>query len=138
MAIDALKVGLRHQQTIRVTERLTVPAMSDAFAGFDDMPPVLATGYLVAFTEWTCLDALRPYLETGQRTVGTRVDLTHVAATPVGMQVTAEVELIAVEGKKLRFRVLCRDEVDVIGEGHHDRAVIDFDRFMARVATKRQ
>ena len=100
------------------------------------MPPVFATAYLVAFVEWTCTQALRGHLGEGQLTVGTRVELSHVAATPVGMQVTAEVELVAVEGRKLRFRAVCRDEAELIGEGFHERAVIDNARFLARMHAK--
>jgi fluoroacetyl-CoA thioesterase len=64
--------------------------------------------------------------------------MSHAAATPVGMRVTAEVELVAVEGRRLRFRVECRDEAEVIGSGFHERAVIDLPKFIARVEAKRQ
>jgi fluoroacetyl-CoA thioesterase len=131
-----LKPGLRHSHSIRVDAALTVPALSQEFAGFADMPPVFATALMVGFIEWTCLEALAPHLAPGERTVGTHVDVSHVAATPVGMTVTAEVELVAVDGRKLRFKVLCRDEADVIGEGFHDRAVVDHAKFMARIAAK--
>ena len=131
-----LQPGLRHVQTLRVDQSLAVPAMTAPFAGFADMPPVLATAYMVAFIEWACIEALRPFLKPDQRTVGTHVDVSHVAATPVGMTVTAQVELVAVEGRKLRFKVACHDEGGLIGEGFHERAIIDFDKFMARVAVK--
>jgi fluoroacetyl-CoA thioesterase len=133
-----LKPGLRHVETLRVEQSLTVPAIAGAFASFADMPPVLATAYLVAFVEWTCIEALRPFLEPNERTVGVHVDVSHTAATPVGMTVTGNVELIAVEGRKLRFRVACRDEGGPIGEGFHERAVIDAAKFMARVVAKAQ
>lgn len=128
--------GLRHKQVITVTEALLVPAVSAAFTGFSDMPPVFATAFLVGFVEWTCIEALRPYLVAYQRTVGTHVDLSHIAATPVGMEVTAEVELVAVEGRRLRFCVECRDPVEVIGRGFHERAIIDGDKFVERVRRK--
>ena len=131
-----LRAGLRHVQTLRVDPSLTVPAMSEAFAGFADMPPVLATAYMVAFIEWACIEALRPVLEPGERTVGTHVDVGHVAATPVDMMITAHVELVGVEGRKLRFKVACHDERGLIGEGFHERSVIDFAKFMTRVAAK--
>ncbi len=123
-------------QSLRVDHTLTVPAVSQAFTGFSDMPPVFATAFMVGFIEWTCIEALRPFLEPHERTVGTHVDVSHSAATPVGMTVTAEVELIAVEGRTLRFKVSCRDEAGLIGEGFHDRAVIDAAKFMARVSAK--
>ncbi len=138
MPYEPLKPGLRHTKSIVVDEHLTVPAVSPAFTGFADMPPVFATAYLVGFVEWTCIDALRPWLTPAQRSVGVHVDLSHRAATAVGMRVTAEVELIAVSGSKLRFEVVCRDDADVICEGHHDRALIGLDNFLRRLHDKRQ
>ncbi len=131
-----LEVGLRHSQSVVVDDRLTVPAMSGSFASLADMPPVFATAYLVALSEWTCVELIRPYLAPGQHSVGTHVDISHIAATPIGMRATAEVELIAVEGRRLRFKILCRDERDVIGEGFHERALIDVAKFMDRVEAK--
>ena len=90
MTAAALQVGLTHSETITVPRGLTVPEMADRFPGFAEMPPVFATAYLVAFVEWTCLRALAPFLRPGQRTVGTRVELSHDAATPIGMQATAD------------------------------------------------
>jgi len=74
------------------------------------MPQVLATACRVALVEATCFDALKPFPKEGQKTVGAHVDLSHVAATPMGMRVTAQVELVAVEGRKLRFKLECQDE----------------------------
>jgi fluoroacetyl-CoA thioesterase len=132
----ALEPGLKHVETIRVAEAHTVPAMTHLFASFDDMPPVFATAYLVAFVEWTCTEALKPYLAPGQRSVGTHVNLSHVAATPIGIDVTAEVELVEVEGRRLKFKATCRDAAEVIGEGFHERFVIDAEKFAARMAKK--
>lgn len=119
-----------------VDQHLTVPAVSSAFTGFWDMPPVFATAYMVGLIEWACIEALRDHLPSGQHTVGTHVDVSHLAATPAGMFVTADVELIAIEGRKLRFKVACRDEAGLIGEGFHERAIIDQAKFMARVSAK--
>jgi fluoroacetyl-CoA thioesterase len=128
-----LKPGQHHAQSLRVDQSLTVPAVAKAFP-FEDMPPVFATAFMVGFIEWVCIEALRPFLDDSERTVGTHVDVSHTAATPVGLTVTAEVELVAVEGRKLRFKVACRDDAGPIGEGFHERAVIDLARFMARVS----
>ncbi len=114
-----------------------MPAVSAAFTGFADMPPVFATAFMVGFVEWACIEALRPYLATHQRTVGTHVDMSHTGATPVGMKVAAEVELVAVDGRSLRFRIECRDELEVIGSGFHERAVVDHAKFLDRVQRKR-
>jgi fluoroacetyl-CoA thioesterase len=137
MPLEDLKPGLRHSQSIMVDERLTVAAVSQAFTGFADMPPVFATAFLVGFVEWTCIEALRPFLAPQQRTVGVHVDLSHSAATPVGGTVTAEVELVSVEGPRLRFKILCRDDADVVSEGFHERYVVDATRFMRRLEGKR-
>lgn len=131
-----LKIGLRHSETLTVGEALSVPAQARLFDPATDMPPVFATAQMIAFVEWTCVHALAPYLGPDQRTVGTRVEMTHTAATPIGMQVTAEVELVEINNRTLRFKVACRDEKDPIGEGFHERTVIDHARFMARLARK--
>jgi fluoroacetyl-CoA thioesterase len=131
-----LPVGLTHRARITVDENLTVPRVAAAFHGFADMPPVFATAFMVGFVEATCIEALKPYLAENERTVGTHVDMSHRAATPVGMTVTAEVELVAVERRRLRFRVECRDAVEVIGAGHHERVVIESGKFIAHTRSK--
>ena len=136
MTASTLQAGLRHRETITVDASLTVPEVSTSFGSFRDMPPVFATAYMIAFVEYACLEALKPYLTPDQRTVGTHVDISHLAATPIGMQVTALVELVAVEGRKLRFKVECRDEADAIGAGFHERAIIDLPKFMTRLEAK--
>jgi len=132
----APSVGLRHSATIRVTPEITVPQLPAILGDTAGMPPVLATAHMVAFVEMTCVAALKPHLPAGQGSVGIHVDLSHLAATPIGMAVTAEVELVAAEGRKLRFKVPCRDERDLIAEGFHERFVIDFAKFAAKLATK--
>jgi fluoroacetyl-CoA thioesterase len=116
---------------------LSVPAQARVFEPGADMPTVFATANMIAFVEWTCVAALAPYLGPHQRTVGTRVEMTHTAATPVGMTVTAEIELVAIEGRMLRFKIACHDETEPIGDGFHECTIIDHDRFMARLAKKR-
>jgi fluoroacetyl-CoA thioesterase len=120
----------------RVDERLTVPALAAAFTGFSDMPPVFATAFMVAFIEWACIEAVADHLDTDQKTVGTHIDVSHVSATPIGTSVQADVEVIAVRGRTLRFRVRCMDVGGLIGEGFHERAIIDPTQFMARLAAK--
>lgn len=137
MTIDDLKPGLKGTRTITVDESLTVPALAATHFGFFDMPPVFATAFLVAFVEWTCIEVLKPYLDASQRTVGVHIDLSHSAATPIGMKATAVVELIERNDRKLRFKVSVRDEAEVISEGFHERYIIDVDRFMARLAKKK-
>lgn len=134
--LPPLTVGLRHQERFVVAPIHTVPEIDESWPGFRDMPPVLATAIMIAFIEQTCVEGLRPFLQSAQRTVGTHVDVSHVAATPVGMTVTAEVELVGIEGKLLMFKVTCRDDAGVIGEGRHQRAIIDVDRFMKKLGEK--
>lgn len=131
----SLRVGLRHSERMVVAPSHTVPQVSD-WSGFSDMPRVFATAMMVGFMEQTCILALRPYLDEGLRTVGTHVDMSHVAATPVGMEVEASVELVDMRGKELLFKVACRDEAGLIGEGLHRRAIIDLQRFEQRLAAK--
>lgn len=133
MSSGAPPLGLKHKQSIIVTPDLTVPSVSNRFAGFQDMPPVFATAFMVAFVEDTCVAALKPHLAPGQRSVGTHVDISHVAATPIGMTATCEVELVEVEGRKLKFKVSCTDEKGPIGAGFHERVLIDLERFLARL-----
>ena len=137
MTLDDLKPGLRHTETIRVTEALAVPAQAQLFDPLTEMPPVFATAQMIALVEWACVHALAPYLAPNQRSVGTRIDMTHTAATPVGMTVTAKVELVEIDGRRLRFRVSCRDEFEPIGEGFHERTIVDHARFIQRLARKR-
>ena len=138
MTLDDLKPGLRYCETITVSEAMAVPAQARIFDPATEMPAVFATAQMIAFVEWACVHAIAPYLEPNQRSVGTNVEMTHLAATPVGMNVTADVELVEIDGRRLRFKALCRDEAEVIGEGYHERTVIDNDRFLARLDRKRQ
>ena len=134
--INAVVPGISHTLSLHVNDRLLVTAFTPDFSGFADMPPVFATAFMVGFMEWACIEALNPYLEDGWKTVGTHVYLSHVAPTPVGMKVTANVELMEVKGRTLRFRVGCYDECGLIGSGFHERTVIDKKRFMAKVHKK--
>lgn len=132
--LDSLIPGLTHDATMTVTPSHTVPAMGDLVGSTADMPPVLATAVMILFMEYTCLDTVAPHLEPHERTVGTRVDVTHVAATPVGDTVRCAAELVGVDGRALTFRVSLYDTRGLIGEGRHHRAVIDFEKFLARLA----
>ena len=133
MSTNPLQVGMRHSQSVVVGADLTVPAVSKHLAHFQDMPPVFATAFLVAFIEDTCVALLKPHLQPGQKSVGTHVNVSHTAATPIGRTVTCEVELVELEGRKLKFRVACRDDKGPIGEGFHERALIDEAKFRARL-----
>jgi fluoroacetyl-CoA thioesterase len=134
--MTSLVIGISHSETLRVEPRHTVPQVAPDWPGFSDMPPVFPTAMMVVFMEQTCIQAIRPHLKPGQHIVGTYVGISHVAATPVGMTVTAEVKLVEFDGRALTFRVSCRDDAGLIGEGTHMRASIDTERFTARIKDK--
>ena len=130
---EKLAIGLKLNNSTMVSAALTVPNLSAEFGDFKDMPPVFATPYLVAFIEYTCLTGLKPLLGAGERTVGTSISISHSAATPVGMKVFCEAELIELKGKLMQFKITCRDENQIISEGTHGRAIIDYEKFMSRL-----
>ena len=97
---------------------------------------VLATPVMIALMEDAARSSVDSKLDQGQLSVGVDLNVSHLAATPVGMRVTARAELVAVEGRRLRFKVEAHDEREKIGEGTHLRAIINLDRFMARLQEK--
>jgi fluoroacetyl-CoA thioesterase len=134
----SLRPGLVYEHRFVVPATKTVPALYPEAEEFQAMPEVFATGFLVGFLEWACLKAILPHLDwPHEQTVGTHIDVSHAAATPPGMEVVANVELLAVEGRKLVFAVRAHDGVDLISEGRHERHVIVKERFEARVRAKK-
>src|SRR6202166_3043291 len=100
------------------------------------LPQVLATPVMILMMENAALNAIRPYLEAGESAVGTAIDVKHLAATPVGHQVRAEAEVTKVEGKRIEFKVSASDELEEIGNGTHQRTLINLRSFNDRLATK--
>ena len=102
---DTLRPGIRYRHEYTVPDAKTVPALYPESPEFQEMPKVFATGFLVGLLEWACIRALHPHLDwPAEQTVGTRVDISHEAATPPGLTVTATVELVEVDGKRLVSR----------------------------------
>ncbi len=135
---ETLKPGIRYEHKFMVTKSKTVPAFYPESSEFAAMPEVFATGYMVGFLEWACIKAITPHLDwPEEQTVGTHIDVSHEAATPPGLEVTATVELIQVEGRRLVFTVEAHDGVDLISKGRHERFVINKKKFDARVAKKK-
>jgi fluoroacetyl-CoA thioesterase len=97
---------------------------------------VLATPVVVSLLEAAALDAVERFLPDGHQSVGTHLDVTHFAATPVGMRVRADAELVGVDGRTLKFRVSARDEKEPISEGTHERVVVELARFEERLWRK--
>jgi fluoroacetyl-CoA thioesterase len=133
----SLRPGLTYQFRFKVPATKTVPHLYPESTLFQQMPHVLATGYLVGLLEWACIEAIKPHLDwPREQSLGTRVNFSHVAATPAGMTITVEVRLDKVEGRKLSFTLSAHDGVDLISEGTHERHVIDAERFNAKLASK--
>jgi fluoroacetyl-CoA thioesterase len=135
---DSLKTGIRYVHTFVVQQSKTVPALYPEADEFVAMPEVFATGFLVGLLEWACIKAINPHLNWPQeQTVGTRIDVSHEAATPPGLTITAKVELIAIEGRKLTFTVEAHDGVDLISKGRHERFIINREKFDAKLVVKK-
>ena len=100
------------------------------------LPPVLATPVMIMVMENAALNAIKPYLEPGETAVGTRVDVRHLAATPVGHRVTGEAEVTRVDGRRIEFSVSAHDAREQIGAGAHERMVIDGAKMSARLNAK--
>ena len=125
-----LQVGIKGSGTVTVTEALTARAMS---SGELD---VFATPAMVALIEQTAWRSVAPELEPGQGTVGTKLDIEHTAATPVGMAVRCETELAEIDRRRLVFRVRVSDEAGPVGEGTHERFIVDNERFLQKARAK--
>ena len=130
MDASTLKPGLTGTTEILVGTRDTAPHIGSGKI------KVLATPVMVMMMEEAALNAVEGLLPAGHQTVGMRLDITHIAATPVGMRVVATAELVKVEGRKLTFRVSARDEKERIGEGVHERIVVNVARFDERAQRK--
>jgi len=130
MSTSKLKPGLRASTEILVGTRDTAHHVGSGKI------KVLATPVMIMLLEEAALNAVEDLLPPGYQTVGTRLDVSHTAATPVGMRVTAHAEVIEVDGRKLTFRVWAEDEVEAIGEGTHERIVVEVARFDRRTRAK--
>jgi len=125
-----IPIGAKGETKLRVTPDIAVD-----FLGAEGAR-VLGTPYLISNLEFTARNSVLPFLDQGFDTVGARVDVRHLAATPLGMEVTFQSELIAVEDRRLTFKVRAFDEKELISEGTHERGVINVERFAARVQAK--
>ena len=134
---ETLRAGLTHQFRFTIPATKTVPHLYPESAMFQEMPQVLATGFMVGLMEWACIEALRPHLDwPREQSLGTMVNFTHLAATPPGLTVTVDVRLDSIDGSRLTFFLAADDGLDKIAEGTHQRFVIDAARFTAKVADK--
>lgn len=127
----ALEPGLVGEYEMVVQESDTARS-----SGGESLPPVLSTPRMISRMEHAAHTAILPYLAAGQTTVGTVVNVRHLGATPVGMKTRFRAELLEVDRRRLRFKVEAWDEVEKIGEGEHERFIIDVARFSERLAKK--
>ena len=116
-------------------EQAVTPEMSAARVG-SGLVEVFATPMMISLIEQTCNESVLPYLEEGQGTVGTLVNVAHTSATPIGMRVWCESELVEVDRRRLVFKVKAFDECGPIGEGTHERFIIDTAKFMEKIKAK--
>lgn len=133
-----LQPGLTYCHRYVVAANKTVPHVYEVSEQFRAMPEVFATAFMVGLMEWACMEALAPYLEEGECSVGTMINTTHCAATPAGAEVTVTVELLAVDGQRSDWHIVARDELEVIGEGTHQRYTVTRERFDRSLQKKRE
>jgi len=131
-----LQSGLKHSFSYVVPENKTVPYTYPESPIIAAMPKVFATGFMIVLMEWACAQLLDQHLDAGEGSLGTHVDVSHLAATPPGMTVKVDVEILEVKGRKIVFKVRAHDGMDLIGDGRHERVVVAWDRFNAKVAEK--
>ena len=127
-----IKIGATLEHKVLVTADVAI-----SFLGMDEAR-VLATPQMIRYMEWTSRNLVLPLLETGYDTVGTKVNISHLAAAPIGSVVTFTSEIISVEDRRVEFHVTAKDETELIGEGTHERAIINVAKFATRLAAKSQ
>ena len=126
----AVEIGMKGRAETVVVQENTAAAVGSGLV------PVFATPYMIALMEGAAVNAVLPHIEEDEGTVGTHLNVSHSAATPMGMKVWAEAVVTAVEGKKLSFDVVAFDESGEIGRGTHERFIIKPEKFLARVQAK--
>ena len=126
-----LELGIKGSARCTVTDKDTAKALGSG--GLD----VLSTPIMVSLMENAALTSVRPYLDEGMDTVGTRLDISHDSATPVGMDAWAESELIEIDRRRLVFSVKAYDSAGLIGQGTHERFIVDMEKFTAKCYAKK-
>lgn len=127
-----IPVGTVGERQVRVT-----PEIAISFLG-DDNARVLSTPEMIRLMEWTCRNTVLPLLDPGHDTVGTHVDVYHLASAPVGSEVVVKVEVTEVDRRRLQFRVEAASDSEIIGKGMHERMIVNVAKFAAKQAEKRR
>jgi predicted thioesterase len=126
-----IPIGARGTYSLRVEPGHLANSFKDSI-----LPPVFSTPYLVLIMENAALNAIKQYLEPGESAVGTRVDVRHLVATPVGREVTGHAEVIGSDARKVEFKIWATDGAEIIGSGTHERTVVSVGRIIDRMAAK--
>jgi fluoroacetyl-CoA thioesterase len=138
---DTVKPGLKSGTTFthhfKIVRGKLVPHIYPESDIFREMPEVFATGYFVGLVEWACVECIRQYVEDDEITLGTHIDLHHLAPTPAGLTVSVEVVLETIEARSMKFSFRAFDEVEDIGHGSHTRTLVKGRKFEEKVALKR-
>jgi fluoroacetyl-CoA thioesterase len=125
-----IPIGTKGEQTVLVTSEIAISFLELEAAR------VLSTPQMIRLMEVTCRNTVLPLLDPGHDTVGTHVNVAHLAAAPIGMNVTFTAEVIGVEGRRVTFKVVAFDEKEKVGEGTHERGIINIAKFAARLTEK--
>lgn len=125
-----MEIGMKHTVTEVVTAEKSAEQVGSGLL------PVYATPAMIALMEKCASECVAPYIEEGKSSVGTMLNIKHLSASPIGMQITCTATLTEVDGRRLVFSLEASDEKGPIGEGTHERFIIDIDRFMAKCQSK--
>jgi predicted thioesterase len=127
---DRLEVGMTFEKTLTVTEPLTAAQLHRRGIY------VMSTPEMVRLVEHCALEGVQPFLQPNQNSVGTRVDLRHLGGTPMGMRVTARTTLVEIDRRRLVFQAEVHDELERVGEGTHERFIVDAEKHLLRIQEK--
>ena len=129
---ENITVGLKNEKTVKVEYNMTAASMGSGLL------PVFATPYMVAMIEATCKDSVQPLLPSGYSTVGTKVEIEHLAPSVENMQIHFESELIERDRRRLVFEVKAYDDAGVVSTGRHERFIVENEKFMLKAVSRRR
>jgi fluoroacetyl-CoA thioesterase len=132
----SLQPGATAQHAFRIPAEKTVPYLFPEAREFQQMPTVFATGFMVGLMEWTCMKVLESHLDEGEGSLGVHINVSHLAATVPGQTVTVDAECTKVDGRRITFHVKAHDGIDMISDGEHERVVVNWEKYEARVNEK--
>lgn len=134
--LNTLHVGMTQVLKFTIGRAHTVPHLYPESPEFQEIPEIFATGYMIGLMEWCCIQSLAPALEAGEGSLGTAINVTHVAATPPGSCVTVLATIQSIVGRQIRWRVTAHDEIDLIGEGEIERTFVHWGQFSNKLDRK--